>query len=407
MPKKELVDLMSQRAALLDSAQAALTDGQQEKYTEMMQQATAMNAQITDIKNLMDEQARFAAMSAPVSALAPDAAGRVEEFVSTGRMSISVDDAIAGMGLDVKNSTTLASGSLAKPTEVSPTIRDKDRPVSSVIDEVSVEGLEGMGTYLVPYVKAEQAAQGGKVTTQAGKARTLSDPTFGYVKISPFEVSVTSLVDRNIRKLTPVAYEAKIRSMALQALRRKVAGYICLGDGQASPDMFGIIGAKDVDGNFMSKTMEVTSFTEDTLHDLMYSYGTDEDVAGGARLYLNKRDLQAIGEFRGTNEKKRLFEVVANGNTGTIRDGGFIMPYTINSNLTPLSTATQGATAISTMFFGNPMHYLLGLFGQYSIRIDESVKSVERMMAVLGDVFVGGNVVVHEGFTVVSLAASS
>jgi hypothetical protein len=44
------------------------------------------------------------------------------------------------------------------------------------------------------------------------------------------------------------------------------------------------------------------------------------------------------------------------------------------------------------------MHYLLGLFGGYEIRIDESVKAIERMHTILGDVSIGGNVIEHEGF---------
>ena len=50
------------------------------------------------------------------------------------------------------------------------------------------------------------------------------------------------------------------------------------------------------------------------------------------------------------------------------------------------------------LIYGNPMHYLLGLFGDYEIRVDESVKSIERMHTILGDAMIGGNVVEHEGF---------
>ena len=42
--------------------------------------------------------------------------------------------------------------------------------------------------------------------------------------------------------------------------------------------------------------------------------------------------------------------------------------------------------------------YLLGLFGPYSIRIDESVKSVERMIAILGDVLIGAAAVAADSY---------
>ena len=52
------------------------------------------------------------------------------------------------------------------------------------------------------------------------------------------------------------------------------------------------------------------------------------------------------------------------------------------------------------------MNFELGLFGDYSIRSDESVKAVERMNAILGDVMVGGNLIVKDGFVVATLPKS-
>ena len=55
------------------------------------------------------------------------------------------------------------------------------------------------------------------------------------------------------------------------------------------------------------------------------------------------------------------------------------------------------------MLYGDPANYELGLFGDYTIRVDESVKAVERMTTILGDAFVGGNLVVDKGFVVATL----
>ena len=130
----------------------------------------------------------------------------------------------------------------------------------------------------------------------------------------------------------------------------------------------------------------------DTLDKLVFGYGGNEEVGGNARLYLTKANLQAIGALRGTNEKRRLFNIVPNAgnpNTGTIEDGGMIVPYTIVSDL-----------AAATLAYGDPANYELGLFGDYLIRVDESVKSVERMNTILGDIMVGGNLVVDNGFVI-------
>ena len=126
------------------------------------------------------------------------------------------------------------------------------------------------------------------------------------------------------------------------------------------------------------------------------------------RLFLTKADLAAIGALRNADDN-RVYEIVpdpANANTGRILDGGLIVPYTIGSALTSLSASKAGASDIQTMIYGDPMNFELGLFGDYSIRIDESVKAVERMNAILGDVMVGGNLIVKDGFVVATLPKS-
>ena len=77
-----------------------------------------------------------------------------------------------------------------------------------------------------------------------------------------------------------------------------------------------------------------------------------------------------------------------------IADGGVVIPYTICSDV--------GA---NKLIYGGMRNYELGLFGDYSIRIDESVEAVKRLVAILGDVFVGGNVIVDKGFVVGTIGA--
>ena len=49
------------------------------------------------------------------------------------------------------------------------------------------------------------------------------------------------------------------------------------------------------------------------------------------------------------------------------------------------------------------MNYELGLYGDYTVRVDESIKGVERMLTILGDAMVGGNLIVHHGFGVATV----
>ena len=134
-----------------------------------------------------------------------------------------------------------------------------------------------------------------------------------------------------------------------------------------------------------------------TLDDLYFAYGADTELAGEAVLQLTKADLKAFGQLRGTNEKGRLFTITpqGNGNRGIIADGGVQIPYVLVPDLSS-----------GDLIYGNPLHYMLGLFGDYEIRVDESVKAVERMHTILGDVAIGGNVVEHRGFVYYSVALS-
>lgn len=181
------------------------------------------------------------------------------------------------------------------------------------------------------------------------------------------------------------------------------------GDGQATNDMFGVKTAKNMAGSPIYANLDVEEVGPDLLTELMFAYGGDEELGGNCRLYLNKKDLLALGKLRGTNEKQRLFDIVpdaANPNTGTIREGGTIVPYSISSKLTALSASEKGSSAIQTMVYGDPMNYELGLFGPYTVRVDESVKAVERMLTILGDAMVGGNLIVDKGFVVATLPAN-
>ena len=87
----------------------------------------------------------------------------------------------------VEKSVTLATGTLAQPTGAGTNIRDPlGNGVGAIIDQVYVQDLTGMSSYLEPYVISEFDASGADVATSAGTARTASaDPTFGVAKIAP------------------------------------------------------------------------------------------------------------------------------------------------------------------------------------------------------------------------------
>ena len=413
--RRKMIDLMQQRAQLVEKAEALLKDGRREEYRAEMDKVAAMNTEIQDLQKLLEEQDRkFMEKPADPAEEKDKAAERGSALMKGQEVKFSVQEVRKALFVPgaVEKSVTLATGTLAQPTGAGTNIRDPlGNGVGAIIDQVYVQDLTGMASYLEPYVISEFDASGADVATAAGTARTASsDPTFGVAKISPYELTTTSYVDRNISRLTPANYYAKTFAMAMRALRRDTVKMIFNGDGQSTNnDMFGIKTAKNVAGSTIFSTLNVTAVDADLLTNLMFAYGGDEELGGNCRLYLNKADLLALGKLRGTNEKRRLFDIVpdaGNPNTGTIREGGTIVPYSISSKLTALSDSVKGSSAIQTMVYGDPMNYELGLFGDYTVRVDESVKAVERMLTILGDAMVGGNLIVDKGFVVATVAAT-
>lgn len=406
--RRECTDLMQQRTNMLNAAEVAYDAGNQAEYDSCMEKVRNMGDRIQSLQaDIAEQDRKFALRPGPTGAEARDIAEERGSLLMKGDAVKFTTDEIRRV---IMNQITLASGDLVKPSGVDPTIRDPiGNVVSSIVDQVTTMDLTGLGSYSVPYVISELKANAGKIETLAGTARAVSaDPTLGVAEIKPYELNVTTYVDRNISDLTPVGYYEKVHGMAMRALRRELANLIVNGDSEATHVMYGMKNATNKKGEAIYASLDVSAIDANTLDELYFSYGDDDYVGANARLLLHKRDLRAFGKLRGTNEKRRLLKIsrdAGNANIGNIDDGGVIIPYTLVSGLTSLSTATAGDAAIQTMIYGDPANYLLGLFGQYSVRVDESVKAVERMLTILGDAKVGGNLTVDQGAVVATLPA--
>ena len=369
--REKLIDLSNQRTAALEAANTAMEAGNTADYDSNMQKVTNLNTEINRVQDLITEQERVIDAHQPSQAEMHDMA---EDRANTLRNGGTVTFAQDEMRRFIRNAVTLATETLAEPTGVDGVIRDAMGNVpGSIIDRVSVMDLTGLGSFQVPYAISDLTATGGKVKTNAGTARTAgSDPTLGYAELRPYEVNVTQYIDRNISRLTPVAYYNYIQSMAMRAMRRKVASLIVNGDGQGTPDMFGIKNAKNKDGAAICASVNVSGIDENIMDTLFYAYGSDEACGENAFLLLNKLDLKAIGMLR-NSDKQKIFKMMrTSSNEGVIDDSGSTTPYSIMKDLTAMSAETATTSPKPTMIYGDPANYLLGLFGGFTIRIDES-----------------------------------
>lgn len=292
---------------------------------------------------------------------------RAKAFADTGKMTIENTDARAVL---------ISSGKLATPTGVSGINDEIGAKVSSIVDFVKITDASGMGAYKVAYQTADSAA----ATQTEGAAYNASEPTFAFVEIKPQTEAVLSYISKQARKQTPLNYQQKVNDSALVALRKRAAK---------------IVTDKIVASTINTKLYSVT-LNETALRKIAFNYGGDESIVGAATLFINKADLVTLGDVRGS-DKKPVYEITpdsSNPNTGIIKDGGLSVPYCINSNL-----------ASGTLIYGQPRCFELALFSNYEINVSEDFAFDKGLLAIRGDVELGGDVVVNGGFVVASTAA--
>ena len=299
-------------------------------------------------------------------------------------------------------SMLISSGEIATPTKVGG-ITDPLASVSSIVDMVEVEDMAGCGAYKQAYIKAWQDADAGT----EGSAANSDDLDVGIANIDPHIINVITYVSKEIRKQTPLQYLAKVQEGAAIALKKKIAGDMISGGGSTA--IYGIYNAVDKDSDSMVQTVEVSAIGATTLRDIVFAYGGNDNVFGGVGvcLFLNKKDLIAFGDVRSETTLQAVYEIIPDGtnpNTGIIKDGGLSVRYCINANCAAFVDADANA---KTMVIGDPKNYKLGLFGDYEITVSEDYKFAEGLLAVRGEVTVGGNVIKGNGFVVVKKVAAN
>lgn len=393
--RQKLNELVGTRAGMLKAAQDALDKGNQLEYKAQLEKAKALNGQIDELQGLCKEFDRYDIAHAPVYGTDPyDLKDMGERLMARERVSFQPQDVLNEMKRPQDSLTW--SGDLVQPTGGGSEIHDGfNAQVSTLINQVRVENFNGLPAWEEPYLKSIQEAQAGSIAEVSGTARAATAPEFRKAKIMATEMSVTSFVDKNISRLSPANYAAKVQMYAMTALLRKGNDRIINSDGKGTPEMYGIVNAKNTEGEAIFQTMaDVKAIDADTLRNLVFGYGGNEEVAAAARLVLSKKALYQFGQIKlKTDDNRKLYEITQDGNTGTIKEGGLTVPYTLASKCPD-----------TNLLYGDPSQYLLGLFGPYSIRLDESVKSIERMIAILGDVMIGGNLVSDQAWAVATLA---
>ena len=282
---------------------------------------------------------------------------RAESLMNTGTMEMKA---------------LLSTGQIAAPTAVGGVNGLAEIGVG-IVDDVKAVALTGNGAYKVAY-KATNAAA---AAVTDGQAISSTEPTFGVVTINPAEWGTLDTISNQVKKVSPLAYEAEVENSAVIALRE-----------YASDKIIAAVQASDLAG-------EITqAIDKDYLTGLLLSY-TSIAGKGEVVLYLNQTDLKALGAVRGTNEKRRLFDITFDPGTtksGVISENGMACKFRVIDKLT---TGTQ--------LFGQPKTIEMPMWDGYKIDTDEGGKYFEaNMIAVRGLQTANADLCAKNGMYVVS-----
>lgn len=355
----------------LDSAEGdALTALESESRT-LLEELNGLQQTAQARQNLRNQIAAGAGTTIPVptSRQVSEEQRAADNFAQTRSMTIDAEQARA---------LTIASGQLVQPTKVSGINDLPGVQVSSIIDLIKIVNCTGMGSHKIAYVKELAPAAGEQTEGETAATATLAQ--FGFVTITPTSYAVLDFITKQAKKQTTLQYASKVREQAMVALRRTAAQVVTTA--LMGSDLLQTVAGKAIDAS--------------TLRTIALTYGNDESVLGGAMMLLNKKDLLKFGDVRGTNEKRALYEITpdGNGNTGTIREGGLTVRYCIDSNI------PEGQ-----LYYGNPQALELDLFSDYEVKVSEDFAFDKLMDTIRGDVEMGSDVTVKNGWLKYTIGA--
>lgn len=289
-----------------------------------------------------------------------------------------------GKDLIENRTVTVTTGKVVLPKTSSTTINGSFNQISSLIDAVNTVPLMGGESHAQPYEKTHGEGEYTAEGTDYTDAETVTD----YALINKSKITAYSEHTEEVEKLPAANYAAVVQGGIGKALRSKITKQILVGEGGADK-IVGIFSAqaKAIDP---ATDKEIAKVDEKTLDEIIYSYGGDEDVEEQAVLILNKADVKAFATLR-TADGKKVYDVKSYGNTGTI-DG---IPYLINSACKALDKALAGEYV---MAYGVLKNYELAVFSDTDIQRSSDYKFKQGIISHRGSVFVGGNVVAHNGF---------
>lgn len=290
-------------------------------------------------------------------------------------------------GKDFKEGRTIkiSSNAVLVPNYQDPTLAPYPYlEASEILDKVRVINLEGGETYTKSFVKSHGEAG----LTEEGKPASETEPGFGYATISKVKVTAYTEVTEELEKLPAINYQAEILRNINVSLKKKISQQILRGSGESNT-FTGIFSDSAV-ALAEQPPLEITDITDTTLDDIVFGFGGDEAVEGGAVLILSKPDLAKFAKLKAKDGRKiHLIDYKQK----TI-DG---IPYIINSNCASISNPNTENGAYC-MAYGFLQNYEVPVFSPVEIGKSTDYKFKDGIICYKASVFTGGNVVGFNGF---------
>lgn len=290
-------------------------------------------------------------------------------------------------GKAIKEGRTIqvSSDEILLPTHVAGTIAEVPfAEVSTLVDKVHVVNLNGGETYKKSFVKSHGEAG---LTDEKG-AYTETEPEYGYLTITKVKVTAYTEITEELEKLPALPYQAEVLKNINVSLKKKISQQILRGAGDSNT-FTGIFSDKAV-ALADQKEFSIAEITDTTLDDIIFAYGGDEEVEGGAVLILNKNDLRAFAKLR-TKEGRKVHLIDYKACT---IDG---IPYVINSHCKAISDPTTNVGDYS-IAYGALNNYEVPIFSPVEIGKSTDYKFKDGIICYKASVFTGGNVVGYNGF---------
>jgi len=292
---------------------------------------------------------------------------------------------LRGQELKENRVIQVASTEILLPSHTAPGIAPGPfSEVSTLVDKVHIVNLNGGETYKKSYVKSSGIAG----TTVEGLAYSESEPAFGYLTVSKVKITVYTEITEELEKLPNLPYQTEILKHINLALKKKISEQILRGAGTANT-FTGIFSDAAV-ALADTTTLEIEAITDTTLDDIIFAYGGDEEVEGGAVVIINKSDLRAFAGLK-TNDGIKVHTIDTINKT---IDG---IPYIINSHCKAVSNQAT-ANGEYCIAYGSLKNYEVPVFSPVEISKSNDYKFKDGIISYKASVFTGGNVVGYNGF---------